>query len=405
MQKINENLFSNFGTIYFHPIASERYDLSCKYIETTSSTAYTFYSFPCEVYIEPTYGIGSILIGKTPDTQNINTFSIHHCMRIKPNVYFCITSLADTFSFSLLTPEDIEPKKINICEPIIPSSITMPFHISQIFDCSYLTQETPCTFSKPPHLYYEILYVCEGCIRISDVNGNNYNLNTHDLVLLTPDEHISRHFSLNTSCSYLTITLDIQLKSNKQILNKIFHCPVEIQSILWQIVQESSSDFYYTQMLMLCHLHEMISDILRLAYEQSEHHSQTDNHSQNFQNSQLKKILSYMNARVTEPLTIEDICHEFFMSRSSLQTLFKINLGCSPKNYLINIKLQKSKELIRQNEHTISEIAYLLGFSSIHYFSRLFKKYFQISPSDYARGLEPASHKNHLDDGSDDYET
>ena len=92
-----------------------------------------------------------------------------------------------------------------------------------------------------------------------------------------------------------------------------------------------------------------------------------------------------MNKRLTEPLTIEDICHEFFISRSSLQALFKTHLNTSPKNYLLNIKLQKSKELIRENQYTISEIAYRLGFSSIHYFSRLFKKYFNTTPRDYAR--------------------
>ena len=59
----------------------------------------------------------------------------------------------------------------------------------------------------------------------------------------------------------------------------------------------------------------------------------------------------------------------------------------SPKSYLLNIKLQKSKELIRENQYTISEIADMLGFSSIHYFSRLFKKYFDLSPSEYAKEI------------------
>ena len=90
---------------------------------------------------------------------------------------------------------------------------------------------------------------------------------------------------------------------------------------------------------------------------------------------------------VTEPITIEQICHKFFMSRTSLQALFKMYLHNSPKSYLLGIKLQKSKELIRENQYTISEIADMLGFSSIHYFSRLFKKYFELSPSEYAKEI------------------
>lgn len=104
-------------------------------------------------------------------------------------------------------------------------------------------------------------------------------------------------------------------------------------------------------------------------------------------NDLLSEILAFMNKHIAEPITIEEICHEFFISRSSLQALFKTHLNSSPKNYLLNIKLQKSKELIRQNQYTISEIAYMLGFSSIHYFSRLFKKYFNTTPSAYARKI------------------
>ena len=111
----------------------------------------------------------------------------------------------------------------------------------------------------------------------------------------------------------------------------------------------------------------------------------TDNQAS--RNDLLSEILTYMNKRITEPITIEEICHEFYISRSSLQALFKTHLNTSPKNYLINIKLQKSKELIRENQYTISEIAYKLGFSSIHYFSRLFKKYFNTTPSAYLRKI------------------
>ena len=115
--------------------------------------------------------------------------------------------------------------------------------------------------------------------------------------------------------------------------------------------------------------------------------------SQLSRNDLLSEILAYMNKRIAEPVTIEEICHEFYISRSSLQALFKTHLNTSPKNYLLNIKLQKSKELIRENQYTISEIAYMLGFSSIHYFSRLFKKYFNTTPSAYLRKISENQNK------------
>ena len=147
-----------------------------------------------------------------------------------------------------------------------------------------------------------------------------------------------------------------------------------MQQILWKLLIESEEHSYYTHTLMVCYLQEVL--LLIMQFYETMNHKTLLTDSKSAQNDLLSEILAYMNKRLTEPLTIEDICHEFFISRSSLQALFKTHLNTSPKNYLLNIKLQKSKELIRENQYTISEIAYRLGFSSIHYFSRLFKKYF-----------------------------
>ena len=52
-----------------------------------------------------------------------------------------------------------------------------------------------------------------------------------------------------------------------------------------------------------------------------------------------------------------------------------------------SLKLKKSQALICESKYTISEIASMLGFSSIHYFSRKFKSEFGISPSEYANKI------------------
>ena len=85
--------------------------------------------------------------------------------------------------------------------------------------------------------------------------------------------------------------------------------------------------------------------------------------------------------------TIEEICHKFSISRSSLQTLFKNNLNMAPKQYISDLKLNKSKLLIKESVYTISEISSKLGFTSIHYFSRKFKQQYGITPTDYAKTI------------------
>ena len=95
----------------------------------------------------------------------------------------------------------------------------------------------------------------------------------------------------------------------------------------------------------------------------------------------------YINYNYHQPLTVAQICQNFSISRSFLQQLFNKNLGVAPKQYIASVKLKKAKILIKENKYTISEISEKLGFTSIHYFSRAFKKEFNISPSEYAKSI------------------
>ena len=105
---------------------------------------------------------------------------------------------------------------------------------------------------------------------------------------------------------------------------------------------------------------------------------------QKFEDELLNEIILYINENIYSPLYVEDLCERFAISRSSLQSLFRNYVYTAPKEYISNLKLEKSKVLIKESKYTISEIAYILGFSSIHYFSRRFKQKFGMSPSDYA---------------------
>ena len=82
---------------------------------------------------------------------------------------------------------------------------------------------------------------------------------------------------------------------------------------------------------MLCYLQEVITQLMQLTDTLLQPHS-TPTSQQNFQNDLLQQILAYMNKKVAEPMTVEEICHKFFISRSSLQSLFKDHLHTSPKH-------------------------------------------------------------------------
>ena len=70
------------------------------------------------------------------------------------------------------------------------------------------------------------------------------------------------------------------------------------------------------------------------------------------------------------------------MSPSYICKIFKQEMGESPINYLIRIRMEKARNLLLQEEgYSVKEIACLVGYEDIYQFSKLFKKYYGVAPS------------------------
>lgn len=78
-----------------------------------------------------------------------------------------------------------------------------------------------------------------------------------------------------------------------------------------------------------------------------------------------------------------DLAEQLGVSSPHLIRCFKKEVGESPTNYLISYKLEMSKQLLLQENLYVDTVANLVGFSCGNYFSKVFKKHFSITPSQY----------------------
>lgn len=88
----------------------------------------------------------------------------------------------------------------------------------------------------------------------------------------------------------------------------------------------------------------------------------------------------------------EELAKKAGISYSSLHRKLKSSLNLSGSQFIRNIRLEKSKELLLQNKLTVSEIAYRVGFGSPTYFIRCFHEYFGVPPGEYK--LKPSEEDN-----------
>lgn len=84
-------------------------------------------------------------------------------------------------------------------------------------------------------------------------------------------------------------------------------------------------------------------------------------------------------------LTVEDVAEKVGCARRTLTRRVKASFGLSPSALIRTFRLEKGADLLEQRQDTVSEIAYAVGFNSLSYFSRRFKKHFGVSPSRFRK--------------------
>jgi AraC-like DNA-binding protein len=91
---------------------------------------------------------------------------------------------------------------------------------------------------------------------------------------------------------------------------------------------------------------------------------------------------------IENPVSLERIAEEIPMGYSNFRKIFKQVTGMSPNQYLLELKLDKARELLNATNLTVNEVSYQTGFDSVFYFSRIFKKKNGVAPKEYRNQLK-----------------
>lgn len=100
----------------------------------------------------------------------------------------------------------------------------------------------------------------------------------------------------------------------------------------------------------------------------------------------LSRVYEFVNARLAEPLTLNDLVRHTGFSTSHLTRLFRDQVGESPMRYVTRMRLTRAATLLSDSDLTVAEIAHAVGFPDPYHFSRRFKQAMGQSPAHYRRG-------------------
>lgn len=392
--KTSNAAFSKYGSVYKAPINLEQTGMISRSWHLIAKRSITqLYQFNCEVYLEMQEGMAALLVSEEPQADRLDAFAIHRYVKLKPNTYFSLVAVTSNITCKLITVTSYSSIVEELSPPYLFERILPRIRISEILGYYYSIRNSGYRFGGEKHSYFELTYVDRGCMT-SEVDEITYHLKERELMLYGPGQFHTQEIPEGCSCSYVTIIFDMEtmvydVDSNNYelLLNRVFSYDKKIHTLIKAFVMESTSQIPYMNSLMLCLLQETIVRLLQSIFIGCKNEPPATEARQHYQDELLEKILAYIDETIYEPLTIAEICQKFSLSRSSLQILFKENLDQPPKKYINELKLETSRQMICEGKYTISEIALMLGFNSIHYFSRAFTQKYGMAPSEYAKTL------------------
>jgi len=100
------------------------------------------------------------------------------------------------------------------------------------------------------------------------------------------------------------------------------------------------------------------------------------------------RIMEYMQEHVYGTLTFSDVCRFSAQSATNLKTIFKSVTGMGVMSYYRALKIEEAKRMLREGDGNITQISDRLGYTSVHYFSRYFKRVTGMTPSEYTLSIQ-----------------
>lgn len=171
-----------------------------------------------------------------------------------------------------------------------------------------------------------------------------------------------------------------------------------IDSIIRILTTNSTREYSPTELMAI----DNFSELLKLAFEScnvselcsileqmiDELFSSSDSSvTSDTMRKTVKQVQDYINKNYFSDLSLTMLSKKFLVERSYLSKAFKQETGKNLMLYLSEVRINKAKEYIRQNQLNLTKISQLVGYDDYGYFNRVFRKITAVSPREYKKSL------------------
>ncbi len=255
------------------------------------------------------------------------------------------------------------------------------------------------------HDFWELVYVDYGEIQAS-AGAKTHHMSQGDMVFHQPME-MHNVFACGSFANVLIVSFECSSPAmeffNKKVLH-LNHKERDLVARLWQegqllfappydimdqtqLVKREDAPFGQEQVVKNLLELLLIQLIGSNTAPQTQPVADTRGRRQN-EKRLVEAIAEILNQNLYRSITLDEICSQVSFSKSYVEKVFKEHTGDGIIKYFNKMKVAEAKRLISEGKYRYTEIAEMLGFGSIHYFSRTFKLHTNMTPSGYEKSVK-----------------
>ena len=330
---------------------------------------------------ELTLTSGKSVLSVSADGAAFQHFYFDKPVSLKAGIFFALIPFKGDAAVSLSA--DIAPEAVG-SRPCDGLRTDRRISIDGIYTFFYQEREQGFIFSGEEHPMPELTYVDRGELH-SVTEGHDILLKQGDIAFWGPNQWHMHYADMGVAPRYVTITFDLSGVDITPLLNRKFAAPQQAVTMIQQMLREQDKPDDFSHDMILSLLSALILTLLRHA-DAPDGKLKTSN-SVHSENEIIRNAQQFISNHVRERLSVPLVAKMVDVSPSYLTALFHKNLQISPGEYIRRVKLQESKQMIREDNLNFTEIAAALQYSTVHHFSRQFKEKFGITPTEYAKSV------------------
>lgn len=276
--------------------------------------------------------------------------------------------------------------------------LTCPLTVDGIYTVHYFEYTKDFAYSGEMHNFWELVYADKKNLLIT-AGAKEVELEAGQIYIHKPNEFHNIRCDGKRAANSVIISFDCDSPELFSVSGQVLTADEEERRYIGNVVKEASSAFstrlsdpyisvmekaedgeFCCEQLIRLNIEMLLISLIR-----SNKNKKPPAIKKN--STILAEITDYLSENVENKVTFRDVVKKFNLSPSVLKKIFREQVGCGVMDYFTRLKIDRAKEMIREEKYNFTEISERLEFNNSQYFTTVFKRVSGMTPSEYAKSV------------------